>query len=176
MANLIIYVDSILRPYYTIILSIFLILMFLGVARYTYEYYISKKLEQKDQSNIANAVDRKPVISVYFFHVDWCPHCIKATPEWNSFKQQYQDKTINGYIVKVYDIDCTEDNGDEVLIYNDPKDGKITVKPTPMKTVELIKKYKIDSYPTIKLTKDANGVDFDAKVTYDNLSKFVNSV
>lgn len=176
MANLITYIDIQLRPYYTTILAIFLIILFLGVARYAYEYYIASKLKNKDKANIANAPDRKPVVAVYFFHVDWCPHCIKALPEWNSFKQQYQDKVVGGYTVKTYDIDCTEDNGDEVLIYNDPKDGQIAVKPTPMKTAELIKKYKIESYPTIKLTKDANIIDFDAKVTADNLSKFVNSV
>ena len=171
MANLITYIDSIIRPYYTIILGIFLVILFLGVARYTYETYIVNKLENKDKANIANAPDRKSVISIYFFHVDWCPHCIKAKPEWNSFKRQYQDKVVNGYTIKTYDIDCTEDNGDEVLVYADFK-----TKPTPMRISALIEKYKIESYPTIKLTKDANIIDFDAKVTSNNLSKFVSSV
>jgi len=176
MANLLLYIDTQLRPYYTYALAVFLIILFLGIARYAYEYFVSNKLENKNKANIANSPDRKPIIAVYFFHVDWCPHCIKAKPEWNSFKQQYQDKSIGTYTVKTYDIDCTEDNGEEVLIFNDPLDGEIAIKPTPMKISELIKKYKIESYPTIKLTKDANIIDFDAKVTSNNLSKFVNSV
>lgn len=176
MANIITYINTLLRPYYTIILGIFLTILFLGVARYTYEYYIVNKLQNKDKANIANAPDRKPVISIFFFHVDWCPHCIKAKPEWNSFKQQYQDKVINGYTVKTYDIDCTDDNGDEVLVYTDENGTQGSTKPTSMKTAELIKKYKIESYPTIKVSKDNNTIEFDAKVTADNLSKLVNSV
>jgi hypothetical protein len=83
---------------------------------------------------------------------------------------------INGYTVKTYDIDCTDDNGDEVLVYTDPKDGEIATKPTSMKTAELIKKYNIESYPTVKVSKDNNTIEFDAKVTSDNLSKLINSI
>jgi hypothetical protein len=50
------------------------------------------------------------------------------------------------------------------------------MKPTPIKISKLIEKYKIDSYPTIKLTKDGNVVDFDAKVTKQNLIQFVNTI
>jgi thiol-disulfide isomerase/thioredoxin len=117
-----------------------------------------------------------PVVAVYFFHVDWCPHCIKAQPEWDSFQKQYDNKEMGGYLVRCYDIDCTEDNGDAVIQF-DPNDETSTgIKPTSIKISELIQKYKIESYPTIKLTKDDLVVDFDAKVTQANLVQFVSSV
>jgi hypothetical protein len=65
--------------------------------------------------------------------------------------------------------------GDEV-IQHDPTAGKTGLEPTPIRISELIKKFKIDSYPTIKLVKDDLIIDYDAKVTTDNLSQFVNSV
>jgi hypothetical protein len=40
----------------------------------------------------------------------------------------------------------------------------------------MIKKYNIDSYPTIKLTKGDMVVDFDSKITKDTLTQFVFSV
>jgi hypothetical protein len=101
---------------------------------------------------------------------------VKAIPEWNSFVEVYNNKEVNGYMVQCYDIDCTDDNG-EVTVQFDPISGGSTgMKPTPVKISQLIKKYKIDSYPTIKLTKDNNVVDFEAKVTKQNLIQFVSSV
>jgi thiol-disulfide isomerase/thioredoxin len=176
MANIITYVNILLRPYYTIIISIFLFIFFLGIARYAYDRYFSKTIENKKYSDVANIPDRKPVIMIFFFSVDWCPHCLKAKPEWNNFKQQYSDKVVNGYVIKTYDIDCTDDNGDEVIIYNDDDGNQTTTKPTSMKTAEIIRKYKIESYPTIKLVKDGVTVDYDAKVTSESLTKFIKSV
>ena len=63
-----------------------------------------------------------------------------------------------------------------MLVYTDENGSQGSTKPTSMKTAELIKKYKIESYPTIKVSKDNNTIEFDAKVTADNLSKLVNSV
>ena len=113
-------------------------------------------------------------MGIYFFHVDWCPHCVKATPEWNVFVEQYNNKIVNGHLVQCYDIDCTDDNGDAVIQFaNDEATG---ISPTPIKITELIHKYNIESYPTIKLTIDDTIVEFDAKVSRDNLIKFVNSM
>ena len=82
-------------------------------------------------------------------------------------------------MIKCYDINCTDDNGEDVVeLDNSDPDNPIQtgIKPTTMKTSELIKLYNIDAYPTIKLKKDDIIVDFDAKITQVALSKFVNSV
>jgi len=176
MANIIVYVDSLLRPYYKYMMVFFLFVVFVTVARFSYQMYVSKTMEKKNAANIANANNIKPITAIYFFHVDWCPHCIKAIPEWNSFVETYNNKEVSGYLVQCYDIDCTDDNG-EVTVQFDPNNGNSTgMKPTPVKISQLIKRYNIDSYPTIKLTKDDNVVDFEAKVTKQNLIQFVTNV
>jgi len=176
MANIVVYVSSLLKPYYKYILAFLLLVVFVTVARYSYQTYFVKVQKNKNSNNVANANNIKPITAIYFFHVDWCPHCVKAVPEWNAFVDAYNNKEINGHLVQCYDIDCTDDNGD-VTIQTDPTTGSATnISPTPVKISQLVKKYKIDSYPTIKLTKDDNVIDFEAKVTKQNLIQFVNSV
>jgi len=176
MANIVVYVGSLLKPYYRYILAFLLLVVFITVARYSYQTYFVKVQKDKNSSNIANANNIKPITAIYFFHVDWCPHCVKAVPEWNAFVDAYNNKEVKGHLVQCYDIDCTDDNGD-VTIQTDPTTGGATnISPTPVKISQLVQKYKIDSYPTIKLTKDNNVIDFEAKVTKQNLVQFVNSV
>jgi len=179
MANLLTYANSVFKPYYKYMIIAFLVFIFIVVARFTYQSYFFKTNKNKKYSDVANANNNAPVITVYFFHVDWCPHCIKAQPEWNNFVKTYDNKMVNGYLVKCYDIDCTDDNGDSVIQF-DPTPGAsntaTNIDPTPIKIIELVKKYNITSYPTVKLTKDDVVIEFDAKVTADNLAKFINSV
>jgi len=176
MANIITYVDSLLKPYYKYMMVFFLFVVFVTIARFSYQMYAAKALKNKNAANIANATNIKPIAAIYFFHVDWCPHCVKAIPEWNSFVETYNNKEVSGHLVQCYDIDCTDDNG-EVTVQFDPVSGGSTgMTPTPVKISQLIKRYNIDSYPTIKLTKDGNVVDFEAKVTKQNLIQFVTTV
>jgi thiol-disulfide isomerase/thioredoxin len=172
MANLITYVNSILKPYYKYALLLILVIIFGIVSRYVYNKYYDKP--KKIVSNVANANNMLPVVTVYLFHVDWCPHCINARPEWEKFKAEYNNKEVNGYLIQCIDIDCTDDNGEQVIQFDNGVSTGIT--PTPIRISEIIRRFKIESYPTIKMTKDDLIIDFDAKVTQDNLSQFVNSV
>ena len=177
MANLLTYLNTVFKPYYKYIMIFFLILVFVMIARYSYQVYFARMNKNKQMANVANANNTSPIIAVYFFHVEWCPHCIKAQPEWKSFSDQYDNTEIGGYLVRCYDIDCTEDHGDAVIQFDPTANGQPTgITPTSIKISELVQKYNIDSYPTIKLTKDDIVVDFDAKVTQPNLVKFVTSV
>lgn len=179
MANLYTYVNNLLKPYYKYILGFFILFIFLVIARFGYRYYFMKMNKNKKFTDVANANNVKPIMSIYFFHVDWCPHCVKAQPQWNAFKEQYDNTEVNGYLLKCYDINCTDDNGEEVIQYdNRNKDALVStnIQPTPIKISEIIKKYNIDSYPTVKLTKDDLVIEFDSKITKDTLVKFVNSV
>jgi thiol-disulfide isomerase/thioredoxin len=176
MANLVVYVNSLLKPYYKYIVAFLILVLFMTIARFAYQGFFVRVNKNKDKANIANANNVKPITAVYFFHVDWCPHCIKAIPEWNAFVDIYNNKEVNGHLVQCYDIDCTDDNGD-VTVQFDPTSGTPTyMEPTPIKVSQLIQRYKIDSYPTIKLTKDDIVVDFEAKVTKQNLIQFVTKV
>ena len=174
MANIITYVNTILTPYYKYMIILFLIIVFVMVARYAYNRFYVKKVKMEKGANVANANNILPIMGVYFFNVDWCPHCVNAKPAWIEFSNEYDNKEVNGYLVRCYDIDCTDDSGEQVVQYD--KDIPTNIKPTPVRISELIKKFKIESYPTIKMTKDELIVDFEAKVTKDNLVQFVNSM
>jgi len=179
MANLITYANTLFKPYYKYITSIFLIILFVLVSKFVYDTYFAKLKKNKDYLNVANTKNTKDICAIYFFYVDWCPHCVKAKPEWKSFKDQYDNKVVNGYVLKCYEIDCTKDNGDEVIQFDNSVNNdvnQIPIQPTPIKTSDLIKKYNIESYPTVKLMKGDVVVEFDSKITKDTLTQFVNSV
>lgn len=202
MANLITYTNTLLKPYYKYITGVILLILFILVSKFVYETYFIRYNKNKALSDVANAKNTKEICAIYFFYVDWCPHCVKAKPEWNAFKDQYSNKVVNGYVLKCYDIDCTNDNGDEIIQFDNsikaevyiPENTELEVdvanekdisyqqlvevpiKSTPIKLSTMIKKYNIDSYPTVKLTKGDVVVDFDSKITKETLIQFVNTV
>lgn len=88
------------------------------------------------------------------FYVDWCPHCKTAKPLWDELKSEYENKKINGYTILFSEINCTNE--------------------TP-EIESLINKFKIEGYPTIKLLKDGNIVEYDAKPNKATLIEFLNT-
>ena len=88
--------------------------------------------------------------------VDWCPYCKKAMPVWKKFQADYNGKTINGYNLNFRTINCTDENDAEVK--------------------ELLNKYSVDGYPTIKLLKDGDAITYDAKPEFNTLQQFLQTV
>lgn len=93
-------------------------------------------------------------VEIMLFSVDWCPHCKTAKPEWDQVKTEFQGKTVNGKKVLFTEINCTNE--------------------TP-ETEKLMNTYQIKGYPTIKLVKEGEVVDFDAKPTKSTLTQFLNT-
>ena len=93
-------------------------------------------------------------VELLFFYVDWCPHCKTAKPVWEDLKAEYENKTINGYTIIFNEINCTNES---------PEIEKI------------INTYKIEGYPTIKLLKDGQVIEYDAKPTKETLEQFLNT-
>ncbi len=135
------------------VLMIFLAIVFIIVIYYIYTKYFSNDLG-KTIENMENQSGDKAA-ELMLFHVDWCPHCKTAKPEWDQVKAEYQNKSINGYKVMFNEINCTDETPDKV---------------------KMIETYKIEGYPTIKLVKDNQVIDFDAKPTKETLTKFLNTV
>lgn len=88
------------------------------------------------------------------FYVDWCPHCKTAKPEWEQVKSEYDGKVVNGSKILFTEINCTDE--------------------TP-EVEKMISQYKIEGYPTIKLVKNGQVIDFDAKPTKSTLTQFINT-
>jgi len=143
-------------------------LLFAMVGYYMYSKYYAPMQKAKEFKDVANSGDRGSIADVYFFHADWCPHCQTAAPEWKNFKGSYNQKSVNGTTINCIDVNCTGDNGSKAI------EG--LREATPANIADLLANFGVDSYPTIKLVKDGNTYDFQAKVTEDNLSQFVNSV
>lgn len=131
-------------------------LLFIVLGYYTYKQYANGKTTfnanrehtQKDQNSNKTA-------TLMLFYVDWCPHCKTAKPEWESLKSEYDGKTINGYTVLFIEYNCTTET-EEIS--------------------ELMNKYNIEGYPTIKLVKDNQVIEYDAKPTKSTMEQFLNTV
>ena len=142
----------------TYILYIVLALLIGFLAYYT----INQFLNNKDNTSTVYTANRENMYSktgsnaeLILFYVDWCPHCKTAKPEWENLKSEYEGKTINGYKVIFTEYNCTNETAE---------------------IEQLIKKYKIEGYPTIKLLKDNQVIEYDAKPTKATLEQFLNTV
>ena len=148
-----------LAPYYIhiivfIVTIIFIIVSYLVIQNYKQKYVKNEGL----MNDVANANTRKSTetATIMMFHVDWCPHCKTARPGWDQFKAQFDGKVINGFTLTCVDHNCTDD-----------KDSKVQ---------SLLNRYKIESYPTIKMLKREEVLDFDSKITKSSLTSFVNTM
>jgi hypothetical protein len=151
--------SSILKNKYIFYGLIVLLAVTIGVVLY---YYFTNKLNVKPtyNENSVNYAEGTEGLSnkdaeLMFFYTTWCPHCKTAKPEWQKIKTQYEGKTVNGYNILFTEVDCTNDSPD---------------------VEKLMNQYKIEGYPTIKLIKDGQVIEFDAKPTGDSLTQFINTV
>jgi len=139
----------------TVAIFVFSILL-LAIGIYFAYKHVSSKMKPSYSANKAHLPsDSSNTVELLLFHVDWCPHCKHAMPEWEAAKEKYDGREINGNTVIFTDINCTNE--------------------TP-ETKELMKKYGIQGFPTIKILKDGKVIDFDAKVTEANISKFLTTM
>ena len=144
-----------LKPYYFSLSIVIVVIIFTIASYYSYIYFFKKEVEDSKFTDVANANNRNKTGDLYFFHVDWCPHCVKAKPEWNKFvpgDDESGEKMIKGYKINCRSIDCTNDD-------------------------DLASKFKITSYPTIKLVLDGQDpIEFESKITKDTLETFVDTI
>jgi thiol-disulfide isomerase/thioredoxin len=143
----------------TTLYIILAILLFSIVAFYYYYYYLLPNLKTKYVSNneLVNKEDMENnnPVDLMLFYVDWCPHCKTAKPVWDDLKSEYDNKTIKGRRVIFTEINCTEETAE---------------------VEKMIEKYDIKEYPTIKLLKDGQIIEYDAKPTKELILQFLNSV
>ena len=141
-----------IRPYYYYIITLLIVIILLLVA-----YHILKRYNFFENFDVANDSDKQgSTCIIYFFHADWCPHCKKALPEWESFKQTNDGKMINGYKINCVDVNCT--NEDDA------------------NTTQLINKFNVEGYPTIKMLKDSKVIDFESRITNSSLNSFLDTM
>ena len=106
-------------------------------------YVSNKEFIEKDQVEGGSGV-----AEIYFFYTEWCPHCKKARPEWDKFKEIVGENKINNNKIYFYEIDCDKDSA-------------------------TANKFKVESYPTIKMVNKDQIYEYDAKPDANNLQQFV---
>tara|TARA_B110000967_G_scaffold63879_1_gene65789 strand:- start:11239 stop:11706 length:468 start_codon:yes stop_codon:yes gene_type:complete len=137
----------------TLLIILAVTFIFIILALYIYNNYVTPNAsatfvpnEEFVEKDESNGKDAE----LYMFVVDWCPHSKKALPIWEQLKEEYDGKQINGYTIQFILIDGEQETG-------------------------LADKFKVDGYPTIKLVKDNEVIEYDAKPSLDTLKQFLNS-
>jgi len=131
----------------SIYLIIFALVVIAAIAIYFFVFYKPNKSQSwsanHEKTNSINSTDK---IEVMLFYVDWCPHCKTAKPVWAEVAEQYEET------ITFREINCTEETAE---------------------IEQLMNKYNIEGFPTIKMVKNGKVYDFDAKVTKANLEQFL---
>lgn len=141
-------------------LNTFLVLLFViivcGLSYYFYNQYTNgNTVFHANRENIPKDENSNKTATMMLFYVDWCPHCKTAKPEWNDLKAEYDGKSINGYTITFVEYNCTNESAE---------------------VSSLMDKYNIEGYPTIKLLKDNQIIEYDAKPTKSTMEQFLNTV
>jgi len=143
----------------TTLIIIGVVILFAIVAGLYYYYYMAPQMKAKYQPNSEQVQEGESgngsTAELLFFYADWCPHCKTAKPIWNDLKAEYENKTINGYKVVFTEINCSEETAEVDKMMN---------------------QYNVEGYPTIKLLKDGQVIEYDAKPSKESLTQFLNTV
>ena len=148
---------------YSIGLSVLFILFFILIAYIIYNSYVKNqsnkldKLVELDELARKGQLDNgKRYILVYKFYVEWCPACKNIKDEWNDFtsyvEKNYQTQDGDIY-VETKEIDC--DN---------------------IRNNNLVDKYDIDGYPTIKIVTGNKVYEYNSKIESELLKEFLEQV
>jgi thiol-disulfide isomerase/thioredoxin len=139
------------------IMIILVVLLFLGIGIYIYTKQVKSKFSTSYSANNENTFTnngQSGEAELLLFYADWCPHCKTAKPIWEELKAEYESKTINGYSIVFTEINCTTE--------------------TP-EVEKMMNTYKVEGFPTIKLLKNGQVIEYDAKPSKATLEQFLNT-
>jgi thiol-disulfide isomerase/thioredoxin len=130
----------------------------IGCAYYIYKTYIAPQSDRSSYEGFASGMNLRnessdpDMVTLYMFAVEWCPHCKHAKPIWDEFVKENSSKMFNGKNVNFVLVDCDKDSA-------------------------LADKYGVSGYPTIKLDKGSEVIEYSSKPSSDTLLAFLqNSV
>lgn len=136
-----------------LMIVIILAAIFIAAAIWVYNSYVKPRVDAayvpnkefiQDESVSTDSAD------LYFFYTTWCPHCKKALPIWEKFKEKITPTGVNGVKVNFIEVDCDKDP-------------------------ETAERFNVEGYPTIKLSHNKKVVEYDAKPDIETLNQFLQS-
>lgn len=124
--------------------------IFITASLYIYKKFVIPRINPEYVANkeFIGGQEEPDVAEIYFFYTTWCPHCKKAMPIWQNLKDEIGENSINGFKLNFLEVDCDEDTS-------------------------LADKFNVSGYPTIKLVKGTQTIEYDAKPNKDNLLEFL---
>ena len=117
-------------------------------------YYVQSKKNSVSTDKEVITPDGGKAGELTLFFATWCPACKAIKSEWEQFRNDYSNQKINGVVLLIREVDCSE--------------------PDP-ETEDIMAQYSIIGFPTVKLTYNGEITELRQKPTYDNLVSFVNS-
>jgi len=125
--------------------------IFIAAAIWVYNNYVKPRVDAAYVPNkeFIQGDNNAKQADLYFFYTTWCPHCKTAKPVWEKF--QNENPEIDGVKINYIAVDCEKDP-------------------------ELAEQYKIEGYPTIKLSHKNQVVEYDAQPDPNTLMQFLKSV
>jgi len=131
---------------------ILVVILFIIAALIIYRKSVIGRANKKYVANNEYNKSRQGVesVDIYFFYTEWCPHCKTAKPIWFEFKKDMEGKKVNGVSVNFFEVDCDKDT-------------------------EMSDKFNVKGFPTIKMMKGNQMIEYDAKPSKETLNEFVRS-
>lgn len=136
------------------ILYIISALIAVSLIIYIVLYYVQGKNGSVPTDKEVITPDGSKAGELTLFFATWCPACKAIKSEWEQFRNDYSNKEINGVVLLIREVDCSE--------------------PDP-ETEDIMSQYNIVGFPTVKLTYNGEITELRQKPSYDNLVSFVNS-
>lgn len=128
-----------------------LLLFILIVLYYFYSKYLKEGFEATPENIEQYIKNEKPALVL--FYADWCGHCNKLKPTWETAVESAKEKGLT--MIKI-NVGGNDSDSEE----------------TKMKNAEISKKYNIDGYPTIILFKNGKPTPYEGPRTVDG---FINA-
>jgi len=142
------------------IIILFVVTIFLAVAFYVYNTYISPRMDPDYVPNNEFTDKGEEMASdLYLFTAEWCPYSKKAKPIWEKLKSQFDGQSINNTSLRFIEIDGEKNEKEMENFESKFLNGK-----------------KIDGFPSIYMVKNDQVIEYEAKPNFEILKQFIESV
>lgn len=137
-------------------IGFFLLAIVVGVIAFLgYKYYFrnTPNTSSKNQYIPNQITEPSSTAEFTLFYANWCPHCKGVIPIYDSLITQYNNKEINGHVLKLRKIDCSDNKNSDV--------------------VSTMNTYDVQGFPSIVLSKNGQLIHFDSTPDKESIEKFI---
>ena len=115
--------NDFIKPIDNTILIVIMSIIFIIAGYLGYKWFVQSTVENLGTADLANDNNREGDAELIFFFADWCPHCNRAKPEWDNFKNSFNNKKVGLFNLTCTDVDCSEGNSPLIQEYSIDQGG-----------------------------------------------------